>query len=261
MPRIDFTAPLAATDADDGRVTDWSILSTFVGRSFGETDLLGYFGQSPEELPVAVLLERVGDTRVLANEQNDGLVVQSSLRSSRPLTDSELEVLQKHAEGQWSDGWGESLELDGLNFFIDYEQTDRQQVDDGIPSRGSGTLDLIPAILATDVERVRAALAQGEDVRAVIGGTTTLGWAFFSRAAAIAHLLIDAGVDVNHRDGGFMTALGSCALSFADADAASLASRILEDGQFTTEEIEYAAEVAGSEKPQFLGVLEKHRSA
>ncbi len=57
MPRIDFTAPLIVTDAQGRRVADWSTLSQFVGRSFENTNILGYFGQSIDEFPVAVLLD------------------------------------------------------------------------------------------------------------------------------------------------------------------------------------------------------------
>jgi len=261
MPRIDFTAPLTATDAEDRRLTDWSILSPFVGRSFDETELLGFFGQYPEEIPIAALLELIGDTRILANDKINGLMAQSSARSTRPLNAEELEILQKHVVGQWSDGFGESLELDSVNFFIDYEQVDRQQIDDGIASQGSGTHDLIPAIRARDINKVREALAQGENVHAVIGGTNALGWAISFADAPIAHLLIDAGVNVNHRAYGFMTALALCAASYPDADAASVASRVLEMGQFEDSEIAYAAEIAGDKKPQLIAVLNNYRNA
>lgn len=249
---------MATTDAEDRRLTEWSKLNAFVGRSFPETDLLGFFGQSPEEVPVAVLLERIGDTQILANDEQDELVARTSVRSARPLTAEELEILQKHVLGQWSDGWGESLALDGFCFFIDHEQIDCKQIEDGIASHGSGTRVLFPAILARDIERVRAALAQGDNVQAVIGGTNALGWAFFMADAVIAHLLIDAGVDVNHRAYGFMTALTLCATSrLTDADAASVAIRVLEKGKFESQDIEYAAGIAGEIKPQLLTVLNK----
>lgn len=99
MPRIDFTAPLIVTDAEDRVVGDWSTLSQFVGRSFENTDILGYFGQSIDEVPVAVLLDRSGDIQLLCNQQNDGLIAKSSLRSARALSADELEILQNHVEG------------------------------------------------------------------------------------------------------------------------------------------------------------------
>ncbi len=121
MPRIDFTAPLIVTDAEGHRLANWSSLSQFVGRSFENTDILGYFGQSIDEVPVAVLLERSGDIHILANPRNDGLLAKSSLRSSRTLSADELEVLQNHVEGTWSDGVGECLDLDEMSFYIDLD--------------------------------------------------------------------------------------------------------------------------------------------
>lgn len=63
MPRIDFTAPLVVTNEEDRVVNDWATLREFVGRSFENTDALGYFGQSIDEVPVAVLLDRSGNIR------------------------------------------------------------------------------------------------------------------------------------------------------------------------------------------------------
>ena len=264
MPRIDFIAPLAVTDADDRRVNDWSILSQCVGRMFECTDVLGFFGASDEEWTVGVLLERMGDMQILAGDQHDGLVARSSVRSARTLTVDELEILQKHVVGQWSDGFGECLELDGMNFYIDHEQVDRQQVDDGIALRGSGTPDLFPAIRERDIERVRAALDNGEDGNAFLGGMTALGWAIYGADVPIAHLLIDRGAVVHYRGYGPTTPLFWCAINsdLADDDAASIASRLLEIGGFESDEIEYAVDVAsGGDKPQLLTVLNKYRSA
>ena len=135
MPRIDFTAPLIVTDAEDRVVADGSTLQEFVGRSLENSDILGYFGQSIDEVPVAVLLDRSGDIQILANQHNDGLIAKSSLRSVRALSADELEILQKHVEGTWSDGVGECLDMDEMNFEIDLDHIDRQQIDDGVVSR------------------------------------------------------------------------------------------------------------------------------
>ncbi len=263
MPRIDFTAPLIVTDAEDRRVADWSTLSPFVGRSFVNTDILGYFGQSIDEVPVAVLLDRSGDIQIIANPRNDGLLAKSSLRSVRTLSVDELEVLQNHVEGTWSDGVGECLDLDEMNFYIDLDHIDRQQQDDGIVSHGSGTRELFPAIHAGDIEKVRAAIDNGENVNAVLGGTTTLGWAIAFADAPIANLLIDNGVDVHYLSHGMDTVLVSCAASrdFVDADAASLAARLLAIGGFD-HEIDRAVEIAEQRgKSRLVGVLKQHQSA
>lgn len=263
MPRIDFTAPLIVTDAEGHRVADWSSLSQFVGRSFEDTDILGYFGQSIDEVPVAVLLERSGDIQILANPRSDGLLAKSSLRSSRILSADELEVLQNHVEGTWSDGVGECLDLDEMSFYIDLDCIDRQQEDDGIVSHGSGTRRLFPAIHAGDIENVRAAIDNGENVNAVLGGTTTLGWAISFADALIAHLLIDNGVDVHYLAHGMETVLVSCAASrdFVDVDAASVAARLLAIGGFD-HEIDRAAEIAEQRgKLKLLEVLKQHQGA
>jgi hypothetical protein len=264
MPRIDFTAPLIVTDAEDRVVADWSTLSQFVGRSFENTDILGYFGQSIDDVPVAVLLDRSGDIRVLANQHNDGLIAKSSLRSVRALSADELEILQDHVEGTWSDGVGECLDLDDMNFHIDLEHVDRQQIDDGIASHGSGTRDLFPSIHAGDIEKVRAAIDNGENINAVLGGTTTLGWAIAFADAPIAHLLIGAGVDVHYLAHGIQTVLVACAASrdFSDDDAASVAARLLATGGFDHHEIDRAVEIADSRgKTRLLEVLKNHPRA
>lgn len=263
MPRIDFTAPLIATDAQGRRVADWSTLSQFVGRSFKNTNILEYFGQSIDEVPVAVLLDRSGDIEIFANLRNDGLLAKSSLRSSRTLSADELDVLQNHVEGTWSDGVGECLDLEELSFYIDLDHVDRQQEDDGVVSLGSGTRDLFPAIHAGDIEKVRTAIDIGENVNAILGGTTTLGWAIAFADAPIAHLLIDSGVDVRYPEHGMETVLVSCAASrdFVDADAASVAARLLAIGGFD-HEIDRAAEIAEQRgKSRLLEVLKQHQGA
>ncbi len=83
MVRIDFTAPLAITDDQDELITDGEILRPFIGQAFPETDLLSFFGQSPEEVPVAILLEKVGNMEILANDEQSELLARSSVRSSR----------------------------------------------------------------------------------------------------------------------------------------------------------------------------------
>lgn len=263
MPRIDFTAPLIVTDTEDRVVADWSTLREFVGRSFENTDILGYFGQSIDEVPVAVLLDRSGDIQILANQHNDGLIAKSSLRSVRTLSADELEVLQNHVEGTWSDGVGECLDLDEMSFYIDLDHVDRQQEDDGIVSHGSGTRDLFPAIHAGDIEKLRVAIDNGENVNAILGGTTTLGWAIAFADAPIAHLLIDSGVDVHYLEHGMQTVLVACAASrdFADPDAASVATRLLATGGFD-HEIDRAVEITDQRgKSKLLEVLKKHQSA
>lgn len=264
MPRIDFTAPLIVTDPDGRHVNDWQILSSFVGRSFVNTDILGFFGQSMDEVPVAILLDRSGDIQILSNRQRDGLLARSSVRSARALTEDELEILWKHVEGQWSDGVGECLDLEGRYFFIDLDHVDRQQIDDGVMSQGSGTRDLFPAIYAGNIERVRAAIRDGENVNAILGGTTTLGWAIAFANASIAHLLIDSGVDVHFREYGIETVLVACAASrdFSDADGASVAERLLAMGGFEHAEIVRAAEIAEQRgKKQLVAVLTKSQTA
>lgn len=264
MPRIDFRAPLIVTDAEDRVVTDWSTLSEFVGRSFENTDVLGYFGQSIDEAPVAVLLDRSGDIQILANEQSDGLMAKSSLRSVRALSGEELDILQKHVEGTWSDGVGECLDMGDMNFQIDLDRIDRRQVDDGIASHGSGTRDLFPAIHAGDVETVRAAIEKGENVNAILGGTTTLGWAIAFADAQIALLLIDSGVNVHYLEHGMQTVLVACAASrdFSDCDAASVATRLLSIGGFDRHEIDRAVEIAEQRgKARLLDVLREHQRA
>jgi hypothetical protein len=264
MPRIDFTAPLIVTDAEDRVVADWSTLREYVGRSFENTDILGYFGQSIDEVPVAVLLDRSGDIQILANQRNDGLIAKSSLRSVRALSADELEILQNHVEGTWSDGVGECLDMDEMNFEIDLDHIDRQQVDDGVVSLGSGTRDLFPSIHAGDIEKVRAAIGNGENVNAILGGTTTLGWAIAFADAPIAHLLIDSGVDVHYLEHGMQTVLVACAASrdFSDADAASVAARLLALGGFDHYEIDRAVEIAEQRgKTRLLDVLREHQSA
>jgi hypothetical protein len=258
MTRIDFTAPLFVTDAEDRHVIDWPTLNGFVGRAFVDTDILRFFGESIDEVPVAVLLDGSGDIQILSNPQCDGVLARSSLRSSRALTADELETLRNHVEGEWSDGVGEDLNLDGYQFFIDLDRAEHQQIDDGITSQGSGTRDLFPAIHAGDVDRVRAAIADGENVLAVLGGTTALGWAIAFADAAIAHLLIDRGADVYFRENGMETVLVSCAASrdFSDADAASVVERLLAMGGFEPAEIVRAAEIAAQRgKKQLLAVL------
>lgn len=250
MSRIDFIAPLMLIDdEEDCEVTDWETLSKFVGRSFENSDTLGFFGQSIEEVPVAVLLDRSGNIQILANEDNDGLMAKATVRSVRELSSDELDILQNHVSGQWSDGVGECLELDDKFYFaIENNHVVRQQVNDGISTQGSGTRDLFPAIHAKDIDRVRAAIEAGENVHSVLAGTTTLGWAISCADAPIAHLLIDSGVDVHYREHGMNTVLVSCAASrdFADEGAASVAGRLLELGGFDQEEIETAAGIAES---------------
>jgi hypothetical protein len=202
--------------------------------------------------------------QVLSNQQRDGLLVRSSFRSARALGVNELDILQKHVEGQWSDGVGECLDLDGLSFYIDLDHVARQQTDDGIVSQGSGTRDLFPAIHAGNIERVRAALDDGENVLAVLGGTTTLGWAIAFANARIANLLIDRGVNVHFREYGLETVLVSCAASrdFSDADAASVAERLLTMGGFEHAEVIRAAEIAVQRgKKQLLAVLKMAHGA
>jgi hypothetical protein len=264
MPRLDFTAPLVVTNAEDRVVKDWSMLREFVGRSFENTDALGYFGQSIEEVPVAVLLDRSGDIRVLSSERNDGLIAKSSIRSVRTLTGSELEILQSHVEGTWSDGVGECLALDGMGFYIDLDHIDCQQMDDGIVSQGSGTRDLFPAIHAGNIDKVRAAINDGENINAILGGTTTLGWAIAFADAAIAHLLIDHDVDVHYLEHCMQTVLVACAASrnLPDADAASVATRLLTIGGFDDSEIDRAIEIASQRrKTKLVEVLNNHKSA
>lgn len=261
MMRIDFTAPLIVTDEDDAEVADWDVLRPLAGRSFENTDVLGYFGQSPEELPVAVLLNRLGDIRILANDHDTGLLARSSLRAARRLTPEELEVLRGHVEATWSDGVGENLDLDEFMFHIDLDHIECQQVDDGVISHGSGTRDLFPAIHAADIDRVQAALQAGENVQAVLGGTTTLGWAIAYANAAIARLLIDAGVNVHYQEHEMHTVLVSCAASrdFADEDAVDVAGRLLDIGGFDRAEVDRAIGVAElRQKTMLLQVLREH---
>lgn len=263
MPRIDFTAPLIVTDAEDRRVADWSTLSQFVGRSFENTDILGYFGQSIEEVPVAVLLDQSCNAQIFGHPRNDGLLAKSSLRSIRTLSADELDVLQKHVEGTWSDGIGECLNLDEMSFYIDLDHVDCLQEDDGVVSHGSGTRDLFPAIYAGDIEKVRAAIDNGENVNAILGGTTTLGWALAFADAPIAHLLIDHGVNVHYLEHGMDTVLVSCAASsdFVDGDAASVAARLITIGGFD-HEIDRAVEIAEQRgKSKLLEVLKQRQSA
>lgn len=264
MPRIDFTAPLIIFDEGDREITDWEALSRFVGKSFENTDILGYFGQSIDEVPVVVLLDRAGNIQVLANERSDGLIARSSLRSVRTLTASELAILQKHVAGTWSDGVGECLELDAMSFHIDLDHIDCKQIDDGVVSKGSGTRDLFPAIHAGDIDKVREAIANGENVNAILGGTTTLGWAIAFANAPMAHLLIDQGVDVHYLAHGMETVLVSCAASrdFPDADAASVAARLLKIGGFEPAEIARATEIADQRgKTALRAVLGEQTSA
>ncbi|AMV35206.1 Ankyrin repeats (3 copies) [Pirellula sp. SH-Sr6A] len=263
MPRIDFTAPLIVTDTEDRRITDWSILSQFVGRSFENSDILRYFGQSIDEVPVAVLLDRSGDIQILANSRNNSLLAKSSLRSIRMLTAEELDALQNYVEGTWSDGVGECLELDDMSFYLDLDQVDRRQEDDGVVSLGSGTRNLFPAIHAGDIGKVRAAIDDGENVNAILGGTTTLGWAIAFADASIAHLLIDNGMDVHYLEHDMQTVLVSCAASrdFVDADASSVVVRLLTIGGFD-HEINRTAEIAEQRgKVQLLKVLKQHQNA
>lgn len=263
MSRIEFTAPLTVSDAKDRRVDDWPTLSQFVGRSFANTDVVGYFGQTMDEVPVAVLLEPAGDIQILSNPQGDGLLARSTIRSERALTADELEILRTQVEGQWTDGVGECLDLDGLNFFIDLDHVDRQQIEDGVVSRGSGTRDLILAIHAGDLERVRAALDAGENVNAFLGGTSPLGWAFFGNSALLVHLLIDRGADIHFRpDDGEHTFLFMCALCLSDADAASVAKRLLAMGGFEPADLDQAAELAEQfDKKQLVAVLTTSQQA
>ncbi len=147
-----------------------------------------------------------------------------------------------------------------MNFDIDLGHVDRQQIDDGIVSPGSGTRDLFPTIHAGDIENVCAAIGNGENVHAVLGGTTTLGWAIAFADAPTAHGLIDNGVDLEH---GMQTVLIACAASrgFSDADVASVVARLLAIRGFD-HEIEQAVEIAEQRgKSQLLEVLNKHRSA
>lgn len=259
MPRIEFTAQLVVTDEQNHIIDDWATLNQFVGRTFENTDVLGYFGQSIDEVPVAVLLDRSGDIQVVANTRSDGLLAKSSLRSSRELSGGELQLLRSHIEQTWSDGVGECLGLEEKHFHIDLDHIDQQQIDDGIVSRGSGTCDLFPAIHAGQVDRVRAAIADGENVHAILGGTTTLGWAIAFANAPIAHLLIDSGVDVHFLEHGMQTVLVACAASrrFSDTDAASVAARLLAIGGFEHEKGR-AIEIARQRgKTKLLGVLEQ----
>lgn len=182
----------------------------------------------------------------------------------RMLTTSELEILQNHIEGTWSDGIGECLDFAGMGFHIDLDHVDCQQIDDGIVSQGSGTRDLFPAIHSGDIELVRTAIGNGENVNAVLGGTTTLGWAIAFADAAIAHLLIDHGVDVHYLEHEMQTVLVSCAASrnFTDADAASVATRLLAVGGFDDSEIDRTLEIASQRgKTKLVEVLNNHRGA
>jgi len=264
MPRIDFTAPLVVTNEEDRVINDWATLREFGGRSFKNTEILGYFGQSIDEVPVAVLLDRPGNIHVLTNKRKDGLIAKSSLRSVRMLNASELEILQSHVEGTWSDGIGECLDLDGMSFHIDLDHVVCQQVDDGVVSQGSGTRDLFPAIHAGNIDNVRAAINNGENVNAILGGTTTLGWAIAFANAPIVHLLIDHGVDVHYLEHEMQTVLVSCAASrnFPDADAASVATRLLTIGGFDDSEIDRAMEIASRRgKTKLVDVLNNHKGA
>ncbi len=54
---------------------------------------------------------------------------------------------------------------------------------------------------------MRTAIDIGENVNAILGGTTTLGWAIAFADAAVAHLLIDNGVDVHYPEHGMETVL------------------------------------------------------
>lgn len=150
-----------------------------------------------------------------------------------------------------------------MNFHIELDRVDRQQVDDGMASHGSGTRDLFPSIHAGDIEKVRAAIDKGENVNAVLGGTTTLGWAIAFADALIAHLLIDSGVDVHFLEHGIQTVLVGCAASrdFSDDDAASFATRLLETGGFD-HEIDRAVEIADQRgKTRLLELLRNYQSA
>lgn len=263
MPRIDFTAPFIVTDAEDHCISNWATLKQFVGRTFENTAILDYFGQSIAEVPVAVLLDRSGNIQIIANPRNDGLLARSSLRAVRLLSADELEILRDHVVGTWSDGVGECLGLDEMSFHIDLTNVDCQQEDDGVASLGSGTRDLFPAIHSCDIAKVRAAIDSGENVNAILGGTTTLGWAIAFADAPIAHLLIDNGVDVHHLEHGMETVLVSCAASrdFVDADAASVATRLLAIGGFA-HDIDRAAEIAELRgKSSLLKVLKQYQIA
>ncbi len=133
-----------------------------------------------------------------------------------------------------------------------------KQFDDGIACVGSGTHDLFPAIQARDLNRVRTAIDQGENIHAILGGTDALGWAFFVADASIVQVLIDAGVDVNFRPHGFMTSIASCALSLPDDDAYEVAIRLLAKGKFERHEIEYAAQIAASKRPKLCALLKEY---
>jgi hypothetical protein len=259
MVRIEFSAPVVATNENDEEITDRSVLSGLVGVSFPDTQLTDHFGGTIEEMPVAILLEPGGTIELVAGDTTDALRAASVFRATRALADEELLVLHKHVEGSWSDGAGSCLEHEDLGIHIVIDQIQCQQVDDGVPCEGTGTLDLFPAIRRIDAAGVAKALAQGERIDSSLCGVNPLQWALCYGNAEIALLLIERGVDVHKRSWDDSMVLSMCASSrnFNDQDAALVADVLLGIGGFEQSEWERAVEIAELRgKTQLLATLQ-----
>ena len=257
--RIDFSAPVVVTDENDEEIADPSVLSSFVGVSFPDTQLTDHFGGTIEEMPVAILLEPGGTIELVAGDTTDALRAASVFRATRVLADDELLVLRKYVEGSWSDGAGSCLEHEDLNIYIMVEQIQSQQVDDGVQSEGTGTTDLFPAIRRIDAAGVAKALDQGERLNSSLCGVNPLQWALCYGNAEIALLLIDRGVDVHKRSWDDSMVLSMCASSrnFNDQDAAQVAGVLLGIGGFEQSEWLRAVEIAELRgKTQLLATLQ-----
>lgn len=98
--RIDFSAPVVVTDENDDQVTDRSVLSRLRGVCFSEIIFTDYFDGTPEEMRVAVHLDRGGAIELVAGDCDDSLHALTSYRAARKLSDDELAILESLIEGQ-----------------------------------------------------------------------------------------------------------------------------------------------------------------
>jgi hypothetical protein len=244
--RIDFSAPVDVTDEDDDVVTDPSVLSRLDGVTFPDILFTDYFGGSPEETAVAVLLDRGGTITIVADGAAPPLHAITSYRAARELSDDELAVLENYTAGQWSDGAGEGLIHEDWSIQINERQIRCRQYDDGVRAAGTGTVNLYPAIRNVDYDGVVRALDEGERIDSTLSGYPPLQWALLFADARIAMLLIDRGADVHALSPLGDTALATCASAntLSDADAAEITAVLLSRGGFERAEWERTMEIA-----------------
>lgn len=241
---------LALDRATNAVITDPRILRTLNGVASTE-EISAYFTDELADLGIIggklqlIYEEKTGILQTMkrvlggSSQGTTSLRVLSEFWAPQRLSEADLERLVEDTRGQWSDGIGEGpwyeTALPDPQVWIDVSPSNVdqelrvEQIEDG---RRVPSLSLWKAAQAGDVEAIKKALADGEDVNISWQGFNALHMALRHGRTDAALLLIARGADVSASDIVKRTPLMACAASrdLNDADSVMIALALIAAG-------------------------------